>query len=366
MAKERRSNFELLRIVSMLGIVFHHFLNYSLGYNEFTYDTITPNSAFAAIFYLLGKIGVNIFVLISGYFLIESKQLKTSKILKLWLQIASYSVGIYIFFCIFEKAEFNYYSLIRQFLPINRELWWFPSTYFVMFLLSPFLNVLLKKLNQKQYIKMLAISIFLWSVLGVLDRRGLQGNILITFFVIYSIGAYIRLYKNDNKINKFKVVMILLITWLLDAFMQIFLKKEAKRIVQFNDLAILFRSQISLFTIIISVCIFMLFKNFEIKYSRSINIIGSATFGVYLIHENEYIKWLLWEKLVIGRNYINSPYLFLYGFLAAICVYIICTLIELARIYILEKNYMKLVYKAEPKINKAINKIMNPIYNKLQ
>ena len=76
MAKERSSNFELLRIVSMIGIVFHHFLNYSLGYNEFTYDTITPNSAFAAIFYLLGKIGVNIFVLISGYFLIESKQLK--------------------------------------------------------------------------------------------------------------------------------------------------------------------------------------------------------------------------------------------------------------------------------------------------
>lgn len=67
-----------------------------------------------------------------------------------------------------------------------------------------------------------------------------------------------------------------------------------------------------------------------------------------------------WKKLY------KQPLFVLYGFLAAICVYIVCTLIELARIYILEKNYMKLVYKAEPKINKAINKIMNPIYNKLQ
>ena len=74
MAKERSSNFELLRIVSMLGIVFHHFLNYSLGYNEFTYDTITPNSAFTAIFYLLKNRGKYI----RTYFRIFFNRIKTA------------------------------------------------------------------------------------------------------------------------------------------------------------------------------------------------------------------------------------------------------------------------------------------------
>lgn len=40
-----------------------------------------------------GKIGVNVFVLISGYFLIIAPKIKISKVIKLWLQIAFYFMG---------------------------------------------------------------------------------------------------------------------------------------------------------------------------------------------------------------------------------------------------------------------------------
>ena len=65
----RNSSIELLRIISMVMIMFHHFAyhgNFEWNYNEITIPHLWYN------FILMGgKVGVNIFVLISGFFLIE-------------------------------------------------------------------------------------------------------------------------------------------------------------------------------------------------------------------------------------------------------------------------------------------------------
>ncbi len=81
----RQSNIELLRIIAMLIIIAHHFAVHS-GF-EFSNDAVTVNRLWIQFIQIGGKTGVNVFVLISGYFLITSKTLKTSKAIKLWLQI---------------------------------------------------------------------------------------------------------------------------------------------------------------------------------------------------------------------------------------------------------------------------------------
>ena len=64
--KVRKSNFELLRIIAMIMIVFHHFAIFSES--KFDINLITLNRLWNQFIRMGGKIGVNIFVLISGYF----------------------------------------------------------------------------------------------------------------------------------------------------------------------------------------------------------------------------------------------------------------------------------------------------------
>ena len=90
---KRQSNFELLRIVAMVMIIFHHFA-YHGGF-VWDFSTITIEHLWYNLIIMGGKIGVNIFVLISGYFLILNKDKIVNlfrKMLKLWGQIFFYSL----------------------------------------------------------------------------------------------------------------------------------------------------------------------------------------------------------------------------------------------------------------------------------
>lgn len=80
--KSRNSNIELLRIISLFLIIVGHFswhTNWSLnGTSIFLESTIHS-------LWIGGKLGVDIFVLISGYFLVKSHY-KLSSFVRIWLQ----------------------------------------------------------------------------------------------------------------------------------------------------------------------------------------------------------------------------------------------------------------------------------------
>ena len=67
------------------------------------------------------------------------------------------------------------------------------------------------------------------------------------------------------------------------------------------------------------------------RKNKIINLIASSTFGVYLIHDNPYIRNYIWKELFKVSSYINSPYLFLYSILITFSIFIVCTLIDLIR-----------------------------------
>ncbi|MGN0549534.1 MAG: acyltransferase family protein [Acutalibacteraceae bacterium] len=361
--KERSSNFELLRIVSMVMIVFYHFGRYS----GFSFTDMTGNFVYICFLELWGKVGVDLFVFISGYFLINKNDWSVSKTAKLWLQIFFYSIGIAFIYCAFIKNdELGFSSFIYDFLPITTERWWFASTYFVLILIYPFINKLLKALTKKQYIFMLILMVVLWSVCGINAHWKFQGSNLATFVMLYSFAGFIKLHMDDVEIDKKKAGIALIVAVLLALSVELAIFK----IGSYNEHTLYyvrnFCSETSLFTLSISLLIFLLFKNMRMKTSKVVNVFASATFGVYLIHENEHIRLLLWKVLLHGKDLQNSPYLIPYSIAACLGVYAVFTLIELARIYILEKNYMKLIYKAEPKIIGAVKKILAPLYRALQ
>lgn len=361
MAKERSSNFELLRIVSMIMIVFYHFAFYS-GFN---YDFLSANNVFLNFLELFGKVGVNVFLLISGYFLIR-QDIKISKLVKLWMQIFTYSVLIYIYFVIIRNEPFSLIVLLKNVMPISFDNWWFASAYFLLYLFSPFLNKLLRSLTQRQYIAMMVIVLMFWCVLRLLTAKEIQGNHLLEFFFVYSIGGYIKLYSDNRKYNSKILWVLLIVTILLDLSAELLLRKVAWNHPYMEQYIPYIRNEMSPFTLLLSILVFVIFKQIKIGSKKHINLIASASFGVYLIHDNASVRTDLWKGLINGSELQNSIYLVPYTVAVCLGVYAACTIIELARIYLLEKNYMKLVYKAEPKINRVLHKLVDSVYEKIR
>lgn len=85
MIKKRQSNIELLRILAILCIISFHYV-YKSGYvlNDLSLKSLTINSC-----WFLGEFGVNLFILITGYFLINSK-FSFKKLIKLILEVNFY------------------------------------------------------------------------------------------------------------------------------------------------------------------------------------------------------------------------------------------------------------------------------------
>jgi len=97
--------------------------------------------------------------------------------------------------------------------------------------------------------------------------------------------------------------------------------------------------------IIISINLFLIFLNVNIRSNKIINEISKSTFGVYLIHEHYLMRMFLWEKLFNASKISNSLKLIMYGVLATFLVYVMCTIIDFIRIKILEEKIFKVVDK---------------------
>ena len=276
-----------------------------------------------------GSLGNDIFVLISGYFLIESKGIKFRRLFNLWLRIFLYSVIIFCLFVFSGLVDFSRETALKCLFPITREHWWFASTYFVLYIIHPYLNILLHSLNREDYKKFLMTIFFCWSIVATFTASHFAGNALINFMCIYALAGYVKLWANDFGNKKYVLYSILFI--FINFASVIFLDVIGQKFSFVGDNATYFCGMMRPFTLMASFCFFISFKHLDVKYNKVINVIASATFGVYLLHENAFSKYFLWHIIFKIPSFQNSPYLIPYSIAAILLVYVSCTLIELLR-----------------------------------
>ena len=176
----RQSNIELLRIVAMLMIIAHHF---SVHGNFDLRNMLVGNNIWLQFLATGGKIGVNIFVMISGYFLISSKNIETKKVLKLLAQILFYSVIIFILFISLKIVSFNRIDFINYILGF--PVWWFAKSYLALYLIHPYINKCVDVLNKKEYQKLVLFFTILWSFIPTILNKSFDDGNLIWFVYIY-------------------------------------------------------------------------------------------------------------------------------------------------------------------------------------
>lgn len=84
--KHRNSNLELMRIFLMLLVIAHHYVVNSGVSSNWTAGVYTPNSALLIFYGMWGKICINSFVMITGYFMCKSR-LTWVKVFKLIAEV---------------------------------------------------------------------------------------------------------------------------------------------------------------------------------------------------------------------------------------------------------------------------------------
>ncbi len=357
--KERSSNLELYRIIVMLLIVAHHYVVNSGLMNELgpVYSNIFSwRSVFLMLFGAWGKTGINCFVLITGYFMCKSS-ITLKKYVKLIAEVLFYSVVIYLIFCIFGYESFSIVSLVKAFIPIKAIQHNFTGCFLAFYLFIPFLNVLVRNLTEKQHIALLLLCGFVYVFFGTMPFFDINMNYVSWYIVLYFVASYIRLYPkkiyDSTKIWLFITlffVMLLSVSVIACAYVGERLNKQ---------MVYYFAADSNTFlALAVAVSSFILFKNLKIKQSRFINTVSASTFGVLLIHaHSETMRNWLWRDTLKNVQAYSSDWLVLHAIGSVIAVFVICTVIDFARIMLLEKPFMKLFDKNKSKIDAFCKKI---------
>ena len=347
---DRKTNFEILRILSMLMIIAHHIAVHS-GILKASYSI---NNNIAHFFNVGGQIGVFIFVLISGYFLIES-QFKIRHVIYIILETSLYSVVIFIFMFIFATTDFSLKKVIISFFPILFSTDWFVPAYLGMYILSPFANILIFYLSKEQYTSLIVLSFTMFSLMSLYPDTALfQPSNLLYFIFIYFVAGYLKKYwilqiKNWVYLCLFGISFVAVyLTYPVFNFLSQFHSAFGLRLTYFASLT-------SPFTFLSATSLFLYFKSVSLKKSGFINLIASTTLGIYLIHNNSLLKPYIWEWLKV-KKYFYTPYFIIDILIGVVTIFIVCCAIDLARRILFEKFFSLSknrdgLYKIDMKIN---------------
>ena len=341
--KSRNSSIELLRIFCMIFIILHHYV----VHGEFDIEKLNFNVSVLQIISMGGKFACNIFILITGYFMITSK-VNYKKIILLIGEMLFYSILFMIIGIAVGITKFNIKDFTKAIFPI---FWgnWFVIFYIMLYIMIPYINKLIEQLDKITFKKLLLILFIILSIVPTCTAEAWSFSNIDIFIFMYMLGAYIRLYYDKKLSIKTKIICIISIIILFLSPIFIDCIGEILHTNKLLNKATYFLAQNSFLCIVASISMFLIFKNIELK-SNFINYISSSVLGVYLISDNRTISYWLWNGLSPNANYLHSKFLIIHIIVKVFLIFVICTAIDKTRIILFEKHFKNIIDQIFEKI----------------
>ena len=135
---KRLNNFEALRILAMLMVVTLHYLDKGglLTSASEPFGVVSYAAWFVESFAI---VAVNVYVLITGYFMCESR-MKLKRLLQIICQVMWYTLLIPVVFVLLglvDVRSFTTYDFLRFLFPVHMKHYWFVTSYVLLMLLVP-------------------------------------------------------------------------------------------------------------------------------------------------------------------------------------------------------------------------------------
>ena len=229
-------------------------------------------------------------------------------------------------------------------IPISSASWWFVTTYVLVVLFAPLLNRLVDRVNNKGFF---LLVIYFGILYGLCGFGTVYYNIL-RAPLYYLVGAFIK--KRNIELNKrsqrYFSLFLFIATWLFYSVVRYL------QIIHFHDIVSVWKAFVFLSDYlmsgvlipIIAVSFFLIFASFNFS-NGFVNKISSTTFAVYLLHDSDIGRKLIWNEIVQPETTQFSLVWYQYALLSLttiVAIFAICGFIDVLRQLLIEKKIDKM------------------------
>ena len=368
MSNKRDSKIELLRIIAMFFILANHYVNHgilqvskSVAYKAYSVNYNIFNNLFVSVLSFGGRIGVALFFMITGYFMINKNKISLKKIFAILFFYAFFYAIIIIPIMIktdwldmFSRKNLAYYLIGLFFNPICNDSWWFVTSYILLILISDKLNKLFHSIKQKYKLLFIIFAFIIYNIIAFSINSKYYS--LVRGIPFYLTGGYICYLKENDKLKEKAIIYLLtaVILWILSGILGIQYYMDIgrgivhQRFINSNRVLTGFFNFVSI--PIISISIFLLFINMKSFYNNKINLAAQTVFGVYLLHDSMFSRELLWNKIFnVAEKQWGNSYFIIEALGTIFGLYILFSLIDLIRIKVFEKRILLKIDKIQEK-----------------
>lgn len=297
--KERQSNIELLRIISMFFIVLEHIL--IMGTDFFS----TQAGCYRYVANMIigfTYIGVNCFILITGYF---GAEFKWKRVLSLYLICGFYELVGLIVAYYHGDTQFNMEALSYILFPLSHSNIWFIRCYVILLFLLPIINAGLNQMSKNQFVYALIALTALNIYFGWFQKQpdfNITGYTASQMLYVYVIGRYLNRFVNKETLRIYQRQIF--IGWIVLAIVWGIVQNIFNgwySIPHWNGWA--YNNPIVLLA---SILFFAYFCSLQVRNSKWINLVSGSMLAVLLIHLNRYLGSYICD---VVRNVIYSKFI---------------------------------------------------------
>lgn len=200
----RNYGIDFLKIVSMFLIIVLHILgqggilNHSEGLNHYV-------SMFIQVIALPS---VNCYALITGYlwYSDSDRPFNFEKYILMWVQVFTYTFMLTFLVYLLYPNIIGIRLLLYSLFPVFTKNYWYFSAYTVLFLFIPYINKIIRNLNEKESQKIIIAIFFIFSFYGTFSAKFdpftlNRGYSFLWLLFLYIIGALFKKYSILEKIK---------------------------------------------------------------------------------------------------------------------------------------------------------------------
>lgn len=322
MKQQRQYGLDILRIISMLGIIGLHILENGeaiLG------GSSALTSGFLSGMFVLCSCSVNVFAMLTGYLYAKKSSVKSFNLLRL-LTITFFYCALIAAAVRLWKPEWFTVSWLKALFPVLAGRYWYITSYVMVFVLIPYLNIMIQGMDRKTYRVLLILLVTFLSVFTTAVKPTdpfvvKEGYSPLWLVVCYLIGGYISVYMGEISRPRLWIGVFAANVAVLTAL---------HFRLGFNAVCLL--RYCSPFMVINACLLVLLFSKLRWnKGGKLILSLSGAAFGVYIIHSHI----LLYDAIIagnfrfIGHNGLVQSVCAFFG--ALLGIYAGCWLLEVLR-----------------------------------
>lgn len=312
--KLRNSNLELLRILSILSVVALHAFRHA-GQGVLFDSEISWNYMLAVFTSSWGCGGVDIFLIISAYFLLRSDRVKPVKMLSVILATNLYALATYLFSVWWQgRAVSPLQIAYTQFSPVSNT-YWFVTSYLFLYLIHPILNQILAVLSEKQTEAVALILVSLLFGYKFFYSAAPVESVGIGVAIYFCVAVYQRKCTASRQRKRLYCAGILAAVLILGS--EILYAFPGTKSGWTRYMAVQMTGKYSPFLLVLAFAVFDWFRCRAPFYSQKVNRLSRYTLAVYILHESYYIYPILWDKIIPVPAWFGEPW-FILAYIGAI------------------------------------------------